>query len=77
MAAMPTGMLIQKTPRQPTETTSAPPMTGPTASDRPNTEPHRPIAFARSAGVGVRPVARRPGIGISVINIPVGIAAIA
>jgi len=29
MAAMPTGMLIQKTLRQPAESTSAPPMTGP------------------------------------------------
>ena len=50
MAAMPTGMLIQKTPRQPTESTSAPPMTGPSATDRPNVEPQKPIAFARSAG---------------------------
>ena len=45
---MPTGMLIQNTPRQPTESTSAPPTMGPTAIDRPNTDPHRPIALARS-----------------------------
>ncbi len=50
MAAMPTGMLIQKTPRQPAESTSAPPMTGPSATDRPKTEPQKPIALARSAG---------------------------
>jgi hypothetical protein len=50
MAAMPTGMLIQNTPRQPVESTSAPPTTGPRAIDRPNTLPHTPIAFARSLG---------------------------
>ena len=50
IAAMPTGMLTQKIPRQPTEATSAPPTTGPSAMLKPNTLPHRPIARARSAG---------------------------
>src|SRR5262249_27546393 len=49
-AATPTGMFIQKTPRQPTEPTSAPPTTGPSATDSPNTLPHIPIARARSPG---------------------------
>ena len=50
MAATPTGMLTQNTPRQPTESTSAPPRIGPSAIDRPNTLPHIPIARARSPG---------------------------
>jgi hypothetical protein len=50
MAAMPTGMLIQNTLRQPAESTRAPPTIGPTATDRPNIEPQTPIALARSAG---------------------------
>ena len=45
---MPTGMLTQKMPRQPTESTSAPPTTGPSAMLRPNTPPQTPIARARS-----------------------------
>src|ERR1700756_4903373 len=50
MAATPTRMLTQNTPRQPTESTSAPPRMGPSAIDRPNTLPHLPIARAPSAG---------------------------
>ena len=50
IAAIPTGMLTQKMPRQPTESTSAPPATGPSATLRPNTPPQTPIARARSAG---------------------------
>ena len=41
-------MLTQKMPRQPIESTSAPPTTGPSAMLRPNTPPHTPIARARS-----------------------------
>ena len=50
IAATPIGMLTQNTPRQPTESTSAPPMIGPSAIDSPNTLPHTPIALARSPG---------------------------
>src|SRR5437763_15739364 len=50
IAAIPTGILTQKIPRQPTESTSAPPTTGPSATLRPNTPPQTPIARARSAG---------------------------
>src|SRR6478609_9503080 len=50
IAAIPTGMLTQKMPRQPIESTSAPPTTGPSATLRPNTPPQAPIARARSAG---------------------------
>src|ERR1700722_14900674 len=50
MAATPIGMLTQNTPRQPTESTRAPPMTGPVATDRPNVDPQKPIALARSLG---------------------------
>ena len=48
MAAMPTGMLTQKMPRQPTESTRAPPVTGPRAMLNPNTAPQTPMAWARS-----------------------------
>jgi hypothetical protein len=44
MAAIPTGMLTQKMPRQPTESTRAPPATGPRAMLSPNTEPQTPMA---------------------------------
>src|SRR5450756_453897 len=50
MAAMPTGMLIQNTLRHPVESTRAPPTIGPRASDRPNVDPQKPIALARSPG---------------------------
>src|ERR1700722_2279470 len=50
IAATPTGMLTQNTPRQPTESTRAPPLTGPAATDRPNVDPQKPIALARSLG---------------------------
>jgi hypothetical protein len=49
MAAIPTGMLTQKMPRQPTESTSAPPATGPSAMLSPYTAAQTPIARARSA----------------------------
>ena len=48
IAASPTGRLIQKIDRQPTTATAAPPRTGPSAIDRPNTAPHTPTACARS-----------------------------
>src|SRR5579875_2722861 len=48
-AAIPTGMLTQKMPRQPTESTSAPPTIGPSAMLMPKTPPHTPIARARAA----------------------------
>ncbi len=44
-------MLIQKIDRHPTEDTSAPPITGPSAMDTPTTAPHTPIAWARSRGL--------------------------
>ena len=56
MAARPIGMLIQNTPRQPTVSTSTPPRTGPSASDRPHAPPQAPIAF-RTFG----PVSERVG----------------
>ena len=49
-AAMPTGMLTQKIERQPMESTSAPPTTGPSARLTPTTPPQTPIALARSRG---------------------------
>ena len=49
MAARPTGMFTQNVPRQPTESTSRPPTTGPSAMDRPYAPPQTPIARARSA----------------------------
>ncbi len=49
-AAKPTGRLIQKMERQPTDSTSTPPTSGPAAIDMPTTAPHRPIARARSRG---------------------------
>ncbi len=41
-------MLIQKIERQPTDSTSAPPSTGPRARLTPTVAPHTPIACARS-----------------------------
>ena len=49
MAARPTGMLTQNTPRQPTASTRTPPSTGPSATDRANVPPQAPSARARSA----------------------------
>ena len=49
-AAATIGTLIQKTARQPSPSTSAPPKIGPSASARPDTAPNTPIARARSAG---------------------------
>ena len=43
-------MLIQKMDRHPTEPTSRPPMTGPSAMLNPMTAPQTPIACARSLG---------------------------
>ena len=51
MATSPTGMLAQKMPRQPTVPTRMPPMTGPSAMDRPDTPSQTPMALARSDGV--------------------------
>ena len=48
MAARPTGMFTQNVPRQPMESTSSPPTTGPSAMDRPYPPPQTPIARARS-----------------------------
>ena len=41
-------MFTQNVPRQPTESTSRPPTTGPSAMDRPYAPPQTPIARARS-----------------------------
>lgn len=49
-AARPTGRLTQKIDRQPTESTSRPPITGPAAMEMPTTPPHTPMARARSRG---------------------------
>ncbi len=49
-AASPTGTFTQKIERQPTDSTSAPPSTGPSAMLRPTVAPHTPIACARSRG---------------------------
>ena len=49
IAVIPTGMFTQKIDCQPTELTSRPPTTGPSAIDRPTTPPQIPIARARSA----------------------------
>ncbi len=43
-------MFTQKTPRQPTDETRAPPAIGPSAMLMPNTLPHTPIARARCEG---------------------------
>ncbi len=45
---MPTGMLIQKIDCQPTEPTSSPPTTGPSAMLTPTVAPQTPMARARS-----------------------------
>ena len=50
IAATPTGTLTRNTQRQPTESTSAPPRTGPSAMLIPTIAPHTPIAPARSRG---------------------------
>src|SRR5262249_13538084 len=49
-ASTPTGTLIQKIDRQPTESTSTPPRIGPSDMLRPTTAPHMPIACPRSRG---------------------------
>lgn len=49
-AARPTGRLTQKMERQPTDSTSRPPIRGPAAMEMPTTPPHTPIARARSRG---------------------------
>jgi hypothetical protein len=51
-AARPTGKLIQKIVRQLPESTSAPPITGPSAMLMPMTPPQMPMARARSRGSG-------------------------
>jgi hypothetical protein len=50
IAISPTGRLTRKIARHPTESTSAPPTTGPKAKLIPTTPPHIPIARARSRG---------------------------
>ena len=50
IAAIPMGTLTMNTDRQPTESTSTPPTTGPSAMLMPNRAPHTPIAWARSRG---------------------------
>ena len=50
IAAIPTGMLIQKTERQSIGCTRMPPTSGPPAMLTPATPPHQPIARARSRG---------------------------
>ena len=50
IAAKPTGRLIQKMERHPTEVTSTPPTTGPSAMLTPTTAAHTPTAWARSLG---------------------------
>ena len=49
-AVSPTGMLIQKIDRHPTELTSTPPTTGPSAMDTPTTAAQTPMAWARRGG---------------------------
>ncbi len=49
-AATPTGRLSQKIDRQPTDSTSSPPTSGPAAMETPMTAPQTPIARARSRG---------------------------
>lgn len=49
-ATRPTGRFTQKMERQPTESTSTPPTSGPAAMEMPATAPHAPMARARSAG---------------------------
>ena len=49
-AARPIGRLIRKIERQPTVSTSTPPIRGPAAMETPPTAPHTPMARARSAG---------------------------
>src|ERR1700704_6051938 len=49
IAATPTGMFPQKTPRQPTDAISSPPTTGPRARLTPTAAPQTPMARARSA----------------------------
>ena len=44
IAASPTGRLIRKIDRQPTEETSVPPTIGPSAIEMPNTAPQTPTA---------------------------------
>ena len=44
IAASPTGRLIRKIERQPTEETSVPPTIGPRAIEMPNTAPQTPTA---------------------------------
>ena len=51
-ARAPTGTLIQKMLCQPRCWTMTPPIKGPTASARPETPAHMPIAWARSLGSG-------------------------
>ena len=50
IAAIPTGMLIQKTARQSIACTRSPPINGPAAMLMPATPPHQPIARALSFG---------------------------
>jgi hypothetical protein len=50
MAANPTGRLIQKIERHPTDPTRRPPITGPRAMLTPTTAAHTPTAWARSFG---------------------------
>src|SRR5271168_3073242 len=49
-AVSPTGILIQKIDLHPTELTSTPPTTGPSAMDTPTTAAQTPMAWARSRG---------------------------
>ena len=50
-AVSPTGMLIQKIDRHPTDVTSTPPNTGPRAMATPTTAAQTPMAWARSRGM--------------------------
>ncbi|GAA4184244.1 hypothetical protein GCM10022288_04690 [Gryllotalpicola kribbensis] len=50
IAATPIGMFIQKIPRHPTESVSAPPTNGPIAMETPTTADQTPTARARRAG---------------------------
>ena len=60
----PTGMLIQKIDRHPTDVTSTPPNTGPRAMATPTTAAQTPMAWARSRGIGERVGDDRHGHGI-------------
>jgi len=67
IAAATIGTLIQKTDRQPTPSTRAPPRIGPSPSDRPDTAPNTPMALARSARSGKVAATIASATGLSIV----------